>query len=132
MNRVFIPLAAAATFVAVYHFTPVSAPAAEAVEPVATAAAAPVESVRPGAVAAVRRPDRSRASRRRRAADPVRRPVAAATRAARRPAIVYYSGCNEVRAAGLAPLYRGQPGYRAGMDGDDDGIACEPHRRRGR
>ena len=41
---------------------------------------------------------------------------------------VYYSGCNAVRAAGAAPLYRGQPGYREEMDGDDDGIACEPHR----
>ncbi|TMM48498.1 excalibur calcium-binding domain-containing protein [Qipengyuania marisflavi] len=39
---------------------------------------------------------------------------------------VYYPGCNDVRAAGKAPLYRGQPGYRSGMDGDDDGIACEP------
>jgi Excalibur calcium-binding domain len=42
----------------------------------------------------------------------------------------YFSGCNQVRAAGLAPLYRGQPGYRAGMDGDNDGIACEPYRGR--
>jgi len=41
---------------------------------------------------------------------------------------VYYAGCNEVRALGKAPLYAGQPGYREGMDGDDDGIACEPHR----
>jgi hypothetical protein len=41
---------------------------------------------------------------------------------------VYYAGCREVRAAGLAPLYRGQPGYRSGMDGDNDGIACEPYR----
>lgn len=41
---------------------------------------------------------------------------------------VYYSGCREARAAGAAPLYRGQPGYRAGMDGDNDGIACEPYR----
>lgn len=41
---------------------------------------------------------------------------------------VYYEGCNAVRAAGAAPLYRGQPGYREEMDGDDDGIACEPHR----
>ena len=40
---------------------------------------------------------------------------------------VYYAGCNEVRAAGKAPLYAGQPGYREGMDGDLDGIACEPH-----
>ena len=41
---------------------------------------------------------------------------------------VYYSGCNEARAAGVAPIYRGQPGYREGMDGDGDGIACEPYR----
>lgn len=40
----------------------------------------------------------------------------------------YYAGCNEVRSAGKAPLYREQPGYRSDMDGDDDGIACEPHR----
>lgn len=41
---------------------------------------------------------------------------------------VYYAGCNEARAAGAAPIYAGQPGYRAGMDGDGDGIACEPYR----
>ena len=43
---------------------------------------------------------------------------------------VYYAGCNDVRAAGKAPLYAGEPGYREGMDGDGDGdgIACEPHR----
>jgi hypothetical protein len=41
---------------------------------------------------------------------------------------VYYSGCNAVRAAGAAPLHLGEPGYREEMDGDGDGIACEPHR----
>ena len=41
---------------------------------------------------------------------------------------VWYAGCNEVRAAGKAPLYAGQPGYREGMDGDGDSIACEPIR----
>ena len=40
---------------------------------------------------------------------------------------VYYAGCNEVRAQGKAPLYRGDPGYGAHMDGDGDGIACEPY-----
>ncbi|TNE38964.1 MAG: excalibur calcium-binding domain-containing protein [Sphingomonadales bacterium] len=25
-------------------------------------------------------------------------------------------------------MYRGEPGYREGMDGDGDGIACEPYR----
>lgn len=42
---------------------------------------------------------------------------------------VTYSGCNEVRAAGKAPLHSGDPGYRVEMDGDRDGIACEPIRR---
>jgi hypothetical protein len=41
---------------------------------------------------------------------------------------VTYAGCNEVRAAGKAPLYAGQPGYREDMDGDSDGVACEPPR----
>lgn len=41
---------------------------------------------------------------------------------------VFYSGCREVRAAGAAPLHRGQPGYRAGLDGDNDGVACENYR----
>ena len=40
---------------------------------------------------------------------------------------VHYAGCNEVREAGKAPLYAGEPGYRADMDGDGDGVACEPH-----
>ena len=38
---------------------------------------------------------------------------------------VYYANCAAVRAAGKAPLRRGDPGYRAGLDRDDDGIACE-------
>lgn len=46
------------------------------------------------------------------------------------PASVWYRGCNDVRAAGKAPLYRSQPGYRIEMDGDGDGIACEPYRGR--
>jgi hypothetical protein len=43
------------------------------------------------------------------------------------PANIYFEGCNEVRARGLAPLHRGDPGYGAHMDGDGDGVACEPH-----
>ena len=31
----------------------------------------------------------------------------------------------EARAAGAAPIHRGEPGYRAELDRDDDGIACE-------
>jgi endonuclease YncB( thermonuclease family) len=42
----------------------------------------------------------------------------------------YYRNCKDARAAGAAPLYRGKPGYRPEMDGDGDGIACEPWRGR--
>jgi hypothetical protein len=38
---------------------------------------------------------------------------------------VYYANCAAVRAAGKAPLLRGQPGYRPALDRDHDGIACE-------
>jgi len=38
---------------------------------------------------------------------------------------VYFAKCADAWAAGAAPLYRGQPGYRSGLDGDKDGIACE-------
>lgn len=58
------------------------------------------------------------------AAGPTAAPVAA------QDGSVHYSGCNEVRAAGRAPLYEGQPGYSEKMDGDRDGIACEPIRSR--
>ncbi|RVU04040.1 excalibur calcium-binding domain-containing protein [Novosphingobium umbonatum] len=39
----------------------------------------------------------------------------------------YWAGCNDARAAGTAPIYAGEPGYRSDMDGDSDGIACESH-----
>jgi len=41
----------------------------------------------------------------------------------------HWAGCDDARAAGTAPIYIGEPGYRDGMDGDGDGVACEPHRR---
>jgi hypothetical protein len=37
----------------------------------------------------------------------------------------YYKSCKEACAAGVAPIYKGQPGYRSGLDRDGDGIACE-------
>lgn len=40
-----------------------------------------------------------------------------------------YRNCAEARRAGAAPLRRGKPGYGTHMDGDGDGIACEPYRR---
>lgn len=41
------------------------------------------------------------------------------------PVEVYYANCAAVRAAGAAPLHQGDPGYRAGLDRDGDGLACE-------
>ncbi|WP_420607345.1 excalibur calcium-binding domain-containing protein [Novosphingopyxis sp.] len=41
----------------------------------------------------------------------------------------YLNRCSEARAAGTAPINHGEPGYRPELDGDDDGIACEPYRR---
>ena len=43
---------------------------------------------------------------------------------------VYYPNCAAARAAGVAPLYLGQAGYRAPLDADGDGVACEPYRPR--
>ncbi|MFG1644339.1 thermonuclease family protein [Amycolatopsis sp. NPDC049252] len=37
----------------------------------------------------------------------------------------YYKNCTAAKAAGAAPLYRGEPGYRAALDRDGDGVACE-------
>ncbi|WP_267244084.1 excalibur calcium-binding domain-containing protein [Streptomyces sp. PR69] len=39
----------------------------------------------------------------------------------------YYENCDAARAAGAAPLYRGEPGYGPHLDADDDGVACEPY-----
>lgn len=37
----------------------------------------------------------------------------------------YYPNCTAAKAAGAAPLYRGQPGYSTKLDRDGDGVACE-------
>ena len=38
---------------------------------------------------------------------------------------VSYQNCAQVRAAGKAPLYRGDPGYSLKLDKNGDGVACE-------
>lgn len=38
---------------------------------------------------------------------------------------VSYPNCDAVRAAGKAPLHRGDPGYSSSLDRDGDGVACE-------
>jgi endonuclease YncB( thermonuclease family) len=39
-----------------------------------------------------------------------------------------FRNCAAARAAGAAPLHRGDPGYAPWLDRDGDGIACEPYR----
>ena len=41
-----------------------------------------------------------------------------------------FRNCTEARAAGAAPVRRGDPGYGPHLDRDGDGIGCEPYRAR--
>lgn len=36
-----------------------------------------------------------------------------------------YLNCTHARAAGVAPVRRGEPGYGSHLDRDDDGVGCE-------
>ncbi|MEP7090892.1 MAG: excalibur calcium-binding domain-containing protein [Nocardioidaceae bacterium] len=63
---------------------------------------------------------------------PLRHPTVAA--APRRPSStsgtggagsVYYDNCDAARAAGAAPVHRGDPGYSSNLDRDGDGVGCE-------
>jgi len=38
---------------------------------------------------------------------------------------VYYANCAAARAAGAAPVRRGDPGYARHLDRDGDGVGCE-------
>lgn len=40
-----------------------------------------------------------------------------------------FANCAEARAAGAAPVRRGDPGYGPHLDRDGDGVGCEPRRR---
>ena len=37
----------------------------------------------------------------------------------------YYANCDDARAAGVAPINRGESGYRSALDPNDNGVACE-------
>jgi hypothetical protein len=39
--------------------------------------------------------------------------------------LVVYENCDAVRAAGAAPIHRGDPGYGSHLDRDSDGVGCE-------
>jgi hypothetical protein len=47
------------------------------------------------------------------------------TRAAPAPTGTVYADCDAVRAAGAAPIRRGEPGWSDAFDGDGDGVGCE-------
>lgn len=46
-------------------------------------------------------------------------------RSSRSSGSVYYQNCSAARAAGAAPVYRGEPGYARRLDRDGDGVGCE-------
>ena len=74
-------------------------------------------TLRPGST----RTSATRASRRRRPAPS----LGPARRRATAGGTVYYENCDAARAAGAAPVHRGDPGYGAHLDRDGDGSACE-------
>ncbi len=72
---------------------------------------------KPIAIAPAPRPNRQTAT--------VRTVKSAAPAPAPVRSTAYYRSCREARAAGAAPIRRGQPGYGKHLDRDGDGIACE-------
>ncbi|NOT87995.1 MAG: excalibur calcium-binding domain-containing protein [Lysobacter sp.] len=40
-----------------------------------------------------------------------------------------FANCADARAAGAAPVRRGEPGYGPHLDRDGDGVGCEPRRK---
>jgi hypothetical protein len=50
---------------------------------------------------------------------------AAKPQRARSGGSTYYANCAAARAAGAAPVRRGDPGYSSKLDRDGDGIGCE-------
>jgi excalibur calcium-binding domain-containing protein len=58
----------------------------------------------------------------------MQKPVAAAPSKAAAITGVFYRNCDAARAAGAAPIRRGEPGYAPHLDRDNDGIACEPYK----
>ncbi|WP_343122846.1 excalibur calcium-binding domain-containing protein [Aerolutibacter daejeonensis] len=48
----------------------------------------------------------------------------------RAPVPGMFANCAEARAAGAAPVRRGDPGYGPHLDRDNDGVGCGPYRRR--
>lgn len=47
------------------------------------------------------------------------------TTASLSPSGASFANCSEAKAAGAAPISRGEPGYSSKLDRDGDGVACE-------
>jgi hypothetical protein len=97
------------------------------VTPTVTVAATAVATVKPTQKAS--RPAKP-------ATAPTKKETPSATRTSTKPTVprptatkssssVYYENCTAVRAAGAAPIHRGEPGYSSRLDRDGDGVACE-------
>ncbi len=52
--------------------------------------------------------------------------TAVATTGPQTTSSVYYKSCAAASKAGAAPITIGQPGYRTGLDPNDNGVACKP------
>lgn len=52
-------------------------------------------------------------------------PLEASAGPVKAPDGVYYKNCAAARDAGVAPIQRGEPGYRKALDRNGDGVACE-------
>lgn len=57
-------------------------------------------------------------------------PLSSVSEANSAPTAVRFANCDAARAAGAAPVRRGQAGYAAHLDRDNDGVGCEPYARR--
>lgn len=55
----------------------------------------------------------------------IQKPTATSETTATTAAAVSYANCDAVRAAGKAPLHKGDPGYSTKLDRDGDGTACD-------
>jgi hypothetical protein len=115
--------------------SPEAAPATT--QPAVTATVVPTVTVTPTVtVEATVKPTQSVSRPVRPATVPTKKATPSATRTSTKPTVrrptatkssssVYYENCTAVRAAGAAPIHRGEPGYSSKLDRDGDGVACE-------
>jgi hypothetical protein len=94
------------------------APAPSTAPPATTPTTAPPTTVAPPAPPTTAAPPPTTAA-------PTPQPLVAAPERAIAAPSVYYENCDAARAAGAAPVFRGDPGYGGHLDRDGDGVGCE-------